>query len=753
MKAKLFALTCLLFIAGVLFGPSALADPPGRVGRLSYISGPVSFAPAGLDTEWSLAAINRPVTIGDRLWSDQGGRAEVHIGSTAIRLGTNTNVDVLNLDGRTTQLRIVQGTLNVRVRHAARDDLFEIDTPNAAVLVQRPGNYRIDVDPNGRQTAVSVRFGEVEVSGPDANFLLYDDQQATLFSDSPDYNLTRLPPLDSFDRFWLARDQRQDRVRSLDYVPDDMTGYEDLDTYGSWATVSTYGAVWFPARVAVDWAPYRDGRWMWVEPWGWTWVDSAPWGFAPFHYGRWAYIQGRWGWCPGDIQARPVYAPALVAFVGGSGFSASISIASGPVVGWFPLGYREAYVPWYSVSPTYVRQVNVANVTNVTNITNITNVTNVTNVNYANRNVPSAMTVVSGAVFTQSGLVAPSMLKTAAVQELARAPVIHGGAPIAPARQSLSAGPAAVRPPATVISRPVVAINAPAPRPASFAVRQAEIAKQPDKPFQVRPLEPAAAPVGIAPSSAGAQAPVRMIQPPHGGNPQPAVQSNAGRPPEGRAMPQAGQSPDQPPAGAPSRPPEAVAPKGPAGTPSNVLPPPLHPDEQVRPGAPGAVPHPPEPRGLQTEERARPVVTPGRPPAMKTPEVPRVPQAEERVKPGATLVPPQPGRPIEAPRPPQAEERVRPGPPIAPQPQQNILPPVPRPREEMGLPQPQHPVPPPRIEERARPAPPPPQQPHPEVRQGPPPQGVPAPSPHEQGKPPELHRPPEKDKEKQEGNQ
>ncbi|MFC6519336.1 DUF6600 domain-containing protein [Undibacterium arcticum] len=756
MKAKRFTLTCLLFMAAALFGTAVLADPPGRVGRLSYISGPVSFAPAGLDNEWSLALTNRPVTTGDHLWSDQGGRAEVHIGSTAIRLGARTNVDVLNLDGRTTQLRIVQGTLNVRVRHLARDGLFEIDTPSAAVLVQRPGNYRIDVDPNGQQTTVSVRSGDVNVSGPNANFLLHDNQQATLFSDSPDYELTRLPPLDSFDRFWLARDQRQDRVRSLHYVPNDMTGYEDLDTYGSWTTVSTYGTVWYPSRVAVDWAPYRDGRWMWVEPWGWTWVDNAPWGFAPFHYGRWAYIQGRWGWCPGNIRARPVYAPALVAFVGGSGVSASISIASGPVVGWFPLGYREAYVPWYSASPTYVRQVNVANVTNVTNITSITNVTNVTNINYANRNVPSAITAVPGAVFRQSRMIAPSMLKTPAVQELARAPVIHGGAPIAPVQQSLIAGPATVRPPATVTSRPVVAINTPPLRPAPFAARQAEIAKQPDKPFQVTPLPlppapatsasgaapaPGAAPSGKAPSIAGTQAPVRMIQPPHAGNPQPAVQSNAGRPPESRAMPQTGPTPGQAPAGVPSRPPEVVAPKSAAGTPANAPhpPDPRRPQAEERarpavvPGQPPAMKAPEVPRAPQAEERVKPSATPvppqpgrpieaprpprteertqtmgqpAQPPAMTAPEVPRAPQAEERVKPGAAPVPPQPGRPIEVPRPPQAEERVRPGPSITPQAPQNVQPPLPRPREEVRPPQPQHPVPPLRVEERARPAPP-----------------------------------------------
>lgn len=621
MKAKQFALLLgLLLIAGALFGTAALADPPGRVGRLSFISGPVSFAQAGLDNEWSQAVVNLPVTTGDQLWSDEGGRAEVQIGSTAVRLGTRTNVDVLNLDDRTTQLRMVQGSLNIRIRHLARDALFEIDTPSAAVLVQRPGSYRIDVNPNGQQITVGVRFGEVNVRGPNANFLVYDDQQATLYSNVSNYDLTQLPPLDRFDRFCLARDQRQNRVRSVRYVPTDMTGYEDLDSYGSWTTVSTYGTVWFPSRVAVDWAPYRDGRWMWVEPWGWTWVDSAPWGFAPFHYGRWAYIQGRWGWCPGEVQARPVYAPALVAFVGGSGFSTSISIASGPVVGWFPLGYQEAYVPWYSVSPTYVRQVNVANVTNVTNITNITNVTNVVNVNYANRNVPSAVTAVSGAVFTQSRMiVASSMLKTPALQELARAPVILGGAPIAPVQRSLMAGPTTVRPPTMVTRRPVFAINTPPPRPASFALRQAKIAKQPDKPFQVRSLPPSpstnisdvmpsATPGGKTMSITGVQAPVRIIRPLHAGNLQPAVQSNVGRSPEGRVVPQTRQTPGRAPAGVPHRPPEAITPKGTAGMPTNVPHPPGS-RERIRPSQlHQSVPQP------RMEERARPATPPFQPP-------------------------------------------------------------------------------------------------------------------------------------------
>src|SRR4029079_18322212 len=97
---------------------------------------------------------------------------------------------------------------------------------------------------------------------------------------------------------------------------------------------SVCAPVWMP-RVRAEWVPYRYGHWAWVEPWGWTWIDDAPWGFAPFHYGRWAYVRGGWVWAPGVMVARPVYAPALVAFVGVGGAS----------VAWFPLGPREVYVP------------------------------------------------------------------------------------------------------------------------------------------------------------------------------------------------------------------------------------------------------------------------------------------------------------------------------------------------------------------------------------------------------------------------
>jgi hypothetical protein len=109
--------------------------------------------------------------------------------------------------------------------------------------------------------------------------------------------------------------------------------------------------------VPVDWAPYRNGRWRWVAPWGWTWVDAAPWGYAPFHYGRWVVIGGRWCWWPGRAVAQPVWAPALVGFVG-AGPGSAVAVGTGPLVGWYPLAPWHAYRPHFRSSPTYVTVIN-----------------------------------------------------------------------------------------------------------------------------------------------------------------------------------------------------------------------------------------------------------------------------------------------------------------------------------------------------------------------------------------------------------
>jgi hypothetical protein len=157
------------------------------------------------------------------------------------------------------------------------------------------------------------------------------------------------PSADDFDRWSAERDQPLGSSESAGYVGRDMPGYDDLDRAGRWETEADYGPVWYPTVVTAGWAPYRFGHWVWIDPWGWTWVDDYSWGYAPFHYGRWAYLHSRWGWVPGPRQRRPCYAPALVVFV---------NVARTGVQAWLPLGPKEPYHPWYHHGPVYRERVN-----------------------------------------------------------------------------------------------------------------------------------------------------------------------------------------------------------------------------------------------------------------------------------------------------------------------------------------------------------------------------------------------------------
>ena len=412
-------------------------DPPSRVARMNYTQGSVSFQPGG-EGDWVTAVPNRPLTTGDNLWSDQGSRAEMHIGSTAIRLAPETSVTFLDLDDRTTQLRLSAGTIILRVRHLDDGDVVEVDTPNLAFNLQHTGEYRLDVDSNGDMTNVSVFSGRGEVTGGGYSYTVVAGQSAHFSgTDQLNYDIAQLPRSDDFDNWAFERDHREDGAESANYVSPEMTGYEDLDDYGRWQYVGGYGTVWVPAGVASDWAPYRNGHWAYIDPWGWTWVEDEPWGFCPFHFGRWVFVGAAWGWIPGPIAVTPIYTPALVAFLGGVGFSSG----SVDVVAWFPLGPHEPFFPWYHYDVEYLRIVNITNVRNVTKITNIINTTNVERIPYKYRTV--AATAVPATSFGRGDPVAhhivpvnPRILATARVVPHPPVnPTVHATLPGKPVRQ------------------------------------------------------------------------------------------------------------------------------------------------------------------------------------------------------------------------------------------------------------------------------------------------------------------------------
>ncbi|HZX71856.1 MAG TPA: DUF6600 domain-containing protein [Rhodanobacter sp.] len=411
------------------------AEPPARVARLSHIAGELGLLPAGA-SDWNDADLNRPLTTGDKLSSGAGARAELEFGGATLRLDQRTDLGLLDLNDQMAQVELTQGTLNLSVQSLDDGQSYEIDTPTVALVINQPGRFRVDID--GNETRVTAFEGNATVYGENNAQRDVFAGRSYRFVDSSlaAVAISDISGGDSFDAWVDQRNQRYAQSDNDQYVPDDMVGTPDLREYGAWQSTSDYGAVWYPNDVGPDWAPYRTGNWAYIAPWGWTWIDAMPWGFAPYHYGRWAHTPRGWGWIPGPRHARPIYAPALVAFVGGGGFS--VGIGSGPI-GWFPLGPGEIYNPWYRCNRDYYQRVNVSNIRLTRNITNVTIINNINNhyghyrdnrpmsdERYVNRRAPGGFSAMSGRQFAAGQRVQRNLVKVDPRQLEAARVVPHG---------------------------------------------------------------------------------------------------------------------------------------------------------------------------------------------------------------------------------------------------------------------------------------------------------------------------------------
>ncbi len=480
-----------LFAAGLIAGSAAHAQDAGpdagqdfhqTVARVSFVQGEGSFQRGDDLGHWQALSLNLPMTIGDRVWTGNGGRIELQAPGLRTFLAPGTELTALNLTEDVQQYSIAEGTATFRLSSMDDDDAFEIDTPSAAVTLERTGLYRVSVDANGN-TRVSVRRGSARVAAGGGEVTLGSGELMVVSGlDDPEYDVYALPLADSWDRWVDSRERRRHEIVSYDYTSADVVGAEDLDAFGTWEDVPEYGHVWQPTSVSADWAPYREGRWIWQDPWGWTWVSDEPWGWAPYHYGRWVVVGSRWCWVPvGRGVVHVSYAPALVAFVGG-GPGWRVGIGGGGYVGWFPLAPRDAFVPWWGRGSG--RPEGRANVT------------------YANR---AYATVVQRSVFGDARGVRGAWVRDERiVRDVARAPVLRGPLPVLPTRESLRGAPAdraVSRPPEGVSVRPVAARLAPPPAPPSFA-RKLELIRENGG----SPLTPAASAALTVQSREGARA-------------------------------------------------------------------------------------------------------------------------------------------------------------------------------------------------------------------------------------------------------
>jgi len=371
-RSPAFPLLAGLFLGLVLLCQAMLAhaqpddvDPPARAARVGEVVGD-AWLYDGENREWIRLLRNQTLGQGDRVRTDDRARVSLRIGSTSLWVDERSDLAFSQLDEGRTVLELERGDVGLRLRSGESATDTRVRTREGDMIPEREGLYRVEElgDDSASRAYVwrgRLRFEPARGDGDIPPTVLQDGEQAEFWwAGGPRVERQRLAS-DGFGD-WIAAQRDADIVVAQRYVSPEMTGIEDLDRNGRWEQAPDYGTVWIPTAVAPDWAPYRDGHWVWSRNWGWTWVDDAPWGFAPFHYGRWVSWRGRWCWAPGSYVARPVYAPALVAWVGGGSFGVSVAVGGGrpppPRFGWYPLAPREVYRPPYRHSPIYGDRIN-----------------------------------------------------------------------------------------------------------------------------------------------------------------------------------------------------------------------------------------------------------------------------------------------------------------------------------------------------------------------------------------------------------
>ena len=599
--------------------------PPLIAGRVAVAEGDAQIWRVEEDSagQWDGAQVNDVVSVGTGLYTGADGRNEVRIGPHTFRLGANSRGGFGQLDYATAVFNLEYGTLNVRLASPEHGETTAVTVGDLRLELVAPGRYRID-GTNAGPTRLTVFEGHGTVRSAN-NALGASASQAIVVNPGGNGFNFEQPVATGFDQWALGRDEHYRQVRSVQYVSPYMTGYEELDTHGEWTPDVAYGTVWYPRVVPVGWAPYRYGQWRWVRPWGWTWVDQAPWGYAPFHYGRWVMLGGRWAWVPGGYVRRPVWAPALVGFVGSN---VSVSVGVGPVVGWYPLAPWNRYEPHYRHNPTYVTVINQ------------------TIIHRPPAGVPHTINQGPGSTLVPGGRFREPIQRVV----LSAPPRPEQLKPIAP-------------PPLNV---------APAPRPSTR--KYAEHEGRPGAVTRPSPVErggPSAPPQGpqpLAPQAQPSPGPTPQGQAPQGQAPQPGSPPTRVRPPiVADPVPGRGVAPPPPiPGNDPSplgQPPglkrgqlEPRSPPPPAPPPpERVAPRPQLPSDQIPPGQPRPAnpAEPPRfPPGAPPTIRQPPSMAPAARPVQPSPPAPPVQPAPARpAPPVAAPAAPTPPAPVAAPHP------------------------------------------------------------------------------------------------------
>jgi hypothetical protein len=322
----------------------------GDYGRVRFQENNVTIVRAAtgdLPESEELATLNSPIYPGDSISTYADQRAEVQLaGGTLIRVDAISKVTFQSLPDPYAEypdnaiVQLSYGAVQLSARVSDKEE-FRVDTPAASVYLLGDGDFRVEVDDDGR-TRVLSRRGVAEIVSEGGSVLVRGGMRTTVYAgfvpDDPSSFNTFV--MDDFDRWVRNREgtyrapeghvaAREKEIEPFEDLPTEVKPYySELSSHGRWVWVADYGYAWYPLGVASSWRPYHRGYWS-FGPRGYFWVSYEPWGWAPYHFGRWSWVGGYgWIWIPGSVFS-----------------GAWVSWSYGPsYVGWCPLGYYDTPV-------------------------------------------------------------------------------------------------------------------------------------------------------------------------------------------------------------------------------------------------------------------------------------------------------------------------------------------------------------------------------------------------------------------------
>jgi hypothetical protein len=331
---------CALTLGVLIFliGNTTAGEPaPGETyARVRHAEGSSTVESAGIRGTLAVV-VNRPIVPGDIVASHEG-RVEIVLADASVVWVDRQSLVVFESLGSGTSgegdilIDLRRGRLHVETPGPSETHTaFRIDAEAGSIDLRSAGSFRIQSEAG--VTHLASFGGVAEFSGDAGSVLVRGGQSSSVPMAGGPTSPRRfgMARRDEFDRFHDGR--RVTYAGTADAgvsheepagLPDGLEAFlPELSFHGTWQDHPQFGAVWRP-HASATWGPFVQGSWEWY-PTGWLWIAAEPWGWAPYHYGRWEHdTTTGWFWIPGST-----WSGAWVAF------------AVGPThIGWCPLNER-----------------------------------------------------------------------------------------------------------------------------------------------------------------------------------------------------------------------------------------------------------------------------------------------------------------------------------------------------------------------------------------------------------------------------